>query len=73
MITDLRELQNLADPSNRHSHYYRMLAPRYYTSCGALERERLFTHSSLILASEVPYQTMDMTIASTVEYILNTF
>ena len=73
MITDLHELQHLADPSNRHAHYYRMLAPRYYTSCGALERESLFSHSSLILASEVPHQTMDMAISSIVEYLLHTF
>ena len=50
-----------------------MLTPRYYTPCSALELEALFTHSSLILATEVPYQTIEMMIASLVEYILNTF
>ena len=73
MIIDLHELHHLADPSHPYAHYYRMLPPRYYSSCGLIEREAIFTCSCLIPPPELPYHNVGMSLGSVTDYIRATF
>ena len=73
LITDLHELQHLADLSNVNAYYHRMLAPRYYTSCGGLERECLYTHITLVPFSELSSITIDNCLTVITNHLLATF
>lgn len=73
MITDLRALQHLANPAHPDARRCRMLAPRYYSSCNPGELESLFTHSCLVVASQLHQRTMAECLASIADYLRDTF
>ena len=67
VIADLQELQHVANPNQPYAHYYRMLAPRYYTTCGATLS--LFSWSCLVPPRQLPHPFRQ----SIVTYIQDTF
>ena len=73
MITDLHELQYLAEPPQANRQAYRMLAPRYYTSCSGIEREALYTHTTLIPFSDLTHISIDNCLQWIADHLLITF
>ena len=73
MISDLHELQEFANPPQPDHQANRMLAPRYYTSCSSIEREALYTFTTLIPFSALAHISIDDCLRWIADYLLITF